>query len=190
VLTTSLTLLDLLRDTTDKEARDRAWDRFVRLYQPFLRTWARRQGFHDADAEDLTQEVLLKLFQLLPTYQRAAGQSFRGWLHKVTANQCVDFRRRKATRPLPAADGLSGVDQPAAIEVEEAEYRQLLARRAMELIRPDFNEQTWSAFTGVRVEGRPTREVATQLGLSENAVYLACHRVMTRLREELGGFLD
>jgi hypothetical protein len=41
VLATSLTLLDLLRDSTDKEA----WDLVVRLYQPFLLTWARRQGF-------------------------------------------------------------------------------------------------------------------------------------------------
>jgi RNA polymerase sigma-70 factor (ECF subfamily) len=132
--------------------------------------------------------VLVKLLHLLPTYQRAAGQSFRGWLYKVTANLCVDFRR-KATRPLPGAEGLSGVDQPV-VEVDEVEYRQLLARRAMELLRPDFNDQTWAAFSGVRVEDRPVREVAAQLGVSENAVYLACPRVMTRLREELGELLD
>jgi RNA polymerase sigma-70 factor (ECF subfamily) len=186
VLTTSTTLLERLRDNTTG-----AWEQFVRLYQPLLLVWARRQGLQEADALELTQEVLVKLLQLLPTYQRGAGQSFRGWLYRVTTNQCMDFRRRRrATLPLPPAEDLAAVDPPTLIELEEAEYRRLLVRRTLEVIRGDFNEPTWAAFLGVRVEGRPTREVALQLGISANAVYLACHRVLTRIKEELSGLLD
>jgi RNA polymerase sigma-70 factor (ECF subfamily) len=186
VLTTSLTLLERLRKNADG-----AWDRFVRLYQPLLLVWARRQGLQEADALELTQEVLVKLLLLLPTYQRGEGQSFRGWLYRVTTNQCVDFRRRRrAILPLPPAEDLAASDPPSVVELEEAEYRRLLVHRTLELIRGDFNEPTWAAFLGVRVEGRPAREVAGQLGLSANAVYLACHRVLTRIKEELAGLLD
>jgi RNA polymerase sigma-70 factor (ECF subfamily) len=187
MLTTSPTLLDRLRH----DGHAQAWERFVRLYTPLLLGWARRQGFQEADAADLVQDVIVKLIRELPAYERAAGQSFRGWLFRVATNQCRDFRRRRATRALPAADGLSGVnDDPPGAEMEEADYRAAVVRRGFDLIRPDFNEKTWAAFTGVMVDGRPAAEVAVALGISENAVYLARHRVLTRLREELAGLLD
>jgi len=187
MLTTSPTLLNQLRQPNQPQA----WERFVRLYALLLFLWARQQGFQDADAEDLVQEVLVKLVLKLPTYERGDGQSFHGWLFRVTINQCEDFRRRKATRALPGDDGLSAVPGPAtAAELEEAEYRRLLVRRGLEVIRPDFSETTWAAFNGVMVEGRSATDVAVQLQLSVNAVYLARHRVLTRLRQELDGFLE
>jgi RNA polymerase sigma-70 factor (ECF subfamily) len=187
MLTTSSTLLNRLRQPDQPDA----WRRFVHLYAPLLLVWARRQGLREADAEDLVQEVLLKLVRELPAYQRTEGQSFRGWLFRVTANQCRDFRRRTATRPLPPDDGLSGVaaDSPGA-EMEEAEYRRLLVGRALDAIRRDFNESTWTAFHGLVVEGRPAAAVAAGLGLSVNAVWLARQRVVRRLREELDGLLE
>ncbi|MDB5307935.1 MAG: polymerase sigma factor [Gemmataceae bacterium] len=186
--TTSASLLAQLRQPYQPPA---AWERFVSLYTPLLLTWSRRQGFQEADASDLAQDVLIKLVRLLPAYARGEGQSFRGWLFHVCRNQCRDFRRRKNTRPLPGAEGLSGVDigSPVA-ELEEAEYRRELVHRCQELIRPDFNDATWAAFTGVAVEGRSAAEVAAELKLSANAVYMARHRVLARLREELEGLLD
>src|SRR4051812_33511277 len=117
MLSTSPTLLDRLRQPADQAA----WERFVRLYTPLLLTVARRQGFQDADAADLVQEVFAKLVRALPTYQRGDGQTFRGWISAVTRNQGRDFRRRKATRDLPNGDGLSGVgDAFSPDEIEES----------------------------------------------------------------------
>ena len=164
--------------------------RFVQLYSPLLLYWAARQGFHEADAEDLVQEVLVKLVRELPAYERREGQSFRGWLFRVTVNQCRDFRRRKATRPLPGDEGLSGVSAPSVAELAEAEYRRLLVRQALELIRADFNDTTWTAFTRVMMGGGSAADVAAELNLSVNAVYLARHRVLARLPQELDGLLD
>ena len=187
MLTTSLTLLDRLRQANQPDA----WDRFVRLYAPMLVLWAKRQGLQDADAADLVQDVLLKLISVLPSYERREGSSFRGWLFRVTTNQCRDFQRRQVTRALPTSDGLSGVasDSPLS-ELEEVEYRQLLIRRGLGLVRPDFTEATWAAFAGLMLDDRPVTELAAELGITENAVYLARHRVLTRLRQELDGFLD
>jgi RNA polymerase sigma-70 factor (ECF subfamily) len=186
MLTTSLTLLDRLRQPNQPQA----WEQFVRLYTPMLLVWAKRQRLQDADATDLVQDVLLKLIGLLPTYERGDGQSFRGWLFRVTANQCRDFHRRHVTRGLPTSDGLSGIsDRTPVSEMEEAEYRQLLIRRGLELVRPDFSDTTWAAFSGLMLDNRPAPELAAKLGITQNAVFLARHRVLTRLRQELDGLL-
>jgi RNA polymerase sigma-70 factor (ECF subfamily) len=184
---TSLTLLERLRQRNQPDA----WSRFVALYTPLLRDWARRQGLGETDSDDLTQEVLMKLMHELPGYVRGEGQSFRGWLYRVTARLCVDFRRRVATRALPGADGLSHFDAESPVsDFEEAEYRRALVHRGLELIRAEFNDRTWAAFEQLMVQGRPAAEVASALGTSENAVYLARHRVLTRLRREIDGFVE
>ena len=179
--TTSVALLDRLRQPGQTEA----WNRFALLYTPLLLTWAKGLGLRDADAADLAQDVLLKVMRLLPAYQRKPGETFRGWLFTVARNECADFRRRRATRPLPGAVGLSDVIDGSS-DVNETDYRTLLVHRALELIRPDFNDATWAAFTGLMLEGRAAPDVAAGLNVSVNAVYLARHRVLTRLREELG----
>ena len=57
-------------------------------------------------------------------------------------------------------------------------------RRALELIVSDFEDVTWKAFWRVVVEGHPPANVAQDLAISRNAVYLAKARVLQRLRDE------
>jgi RNA polymerase sigma-70 factor, ECF subfamily len=187
MLTTSPTLLERLRQPSDGQA----WRRFVDLYAPLILYWANRQGFQDADAEDLAQQVLIKLLGLLPTYERGNAQSFRGWLSTVCRHLCHDYRRRRATRPMPGADGLSAIkDSVVPSEIEERDHSLFLVHRVLELIRRDFSDQTWAAFTEVMIKGRDVEVVASELGMTVNAVYMARHRVLTRLRRELDGLLD
>src|SRR5581483_7276520 len=68
----------------------------VRDYAPRIYNLARRMLGNDADAEDVTQEVLLQLVRKLDTFR---GQSaFPTWLHRVTVNAALEFRRKRATR--------------------------------------------------------------------------------------------
>jgi len=187
MLTTSPTLLNRLRQPSQPEA----WARFVHLYSPLLLCWARRQGFQDADAQDLVQEVLVKLVRALPTYEWGEGQSFRGWLFRVSQNLWESHRRRQVNRALPGANGLSGVeDRPGSADPEEAADRLVLVRRVLELIRRDFSARTWAVFTAVRLDGRPVAEVAAEHGMKPGAVSCAVNRVMTRIRDELTRLLD
>lgn len=181
---TSLTLLDRLRQPDPSEA----WNRFAHLYTPLLILWAKGQGMQEADAADLAQDVLLKVMRVFPAYQRKPGESFRGWLFAVARNECRDFRRRRATRPLPGAAGLSDVIEDVP-DVSDADYRAHLVHRALELLRPGFSAATWAAFAGLMLEGRAAAEVATATGLTVNAVYMARHHVLTRLRKELADLL-
>jgi RNA polymerase sigma-70 factor (ECF subfamily) len=66
----------------------------------------------------------------------------------------------------------------------------MLYRRALELMQRDFEERSWQAFWRVVIEGQNPKEVAAQLQMTPNAVYLAKGRVLARLREEFAGVID
>ena len=74
--------------------------------------------------------------------------------------------------------------------MDETEYRHYLADRALQLAKREFAPGTWRAFWGVVVEGRPAGDVAAEVGVTVNAVYLARGRVLRRLREALDGLMD
>ena len=183
---TPVSLLDRLRRPDDPAA----WERFVRLYTPLLYYWARRLGCQEPDAADLVQDVLTQLVRKLPDFTYDPDKSFRSWLRTVLLNTWRNHQRR-AELPQDATAGLDdlAIPDPASF-LEEAEYRQWLVGRALELMRSEFQPATWKAFWECVVAERPAAEVARELGLTENAVYLAKGRVLRRLRRELAGLLD
>lgn len=186
--TTPVSLLDKLRETDNA----RAWERFVELYTPFLYYWARRVGLHGEEATDLVQDVFAVLLTKLPSFRYDGTRSFRSWLRTVTLNKWREARRRAARHSL--LGGGSELDDLAAPEQDEdpwdAEYRQHVTHRAIELMQTDFEPSSWKACWEVVVAGRPAAAVAAELGLSVGAVYAAKFRVMARLREEFADLLD
>ncbi len=188
---TSLTLLERLRFPSEQEA----WRRFARLYTPLLFHWTRRMGLSSDDAADLVQDVFVTLVEKLPEFRYDAGQTFRGWLRTVLQNKWRDRLRRQAVRMPVAADGNRAVlaeieDSRADSLFTEAEYRDWLVGRALELMKSEFQPQTWQACWEFVVAERPAAEVARELGLTENAVYLAKARVLRRLKQELAGLVE
>ncbi len=182
--TTSASLLQRLRQPSATEA----WERFVRLYTPLLFHWARRQGLQETDAADLVQDVLLMLFRKLPDFQYQPGRSFRGWMRTVLLNIWRDRPRRN---PLAFLDNTVQPEVPSDVDLlEEREYRLYILGQALRLMAADFEPATWQACWETVVSGRPAAEVAAELGLSVNAVYLAKSRVLSRLRQDLDGLLD
>ena len=185
--TTSLTLLQHLRQTTDQQARAR----FVRLYSPLLYHWLRRCGLQDQDALDCMQQIFLTLMQKLPEFERQPQHRFRGWLWTITLNKAREFKRRLVGVTVTNSVQETELATPDTTEdVAEAEYRNYLVGRALQLMQADFQPATWKACWACVVEERPADEVARELGLSVNAVYLAKVRVLNRLRAELSGLLD
>jgi RNA polymerase sigma-70 factor, ECF subfamily len=185
--TTPRTLLERLRQADQPGA----WERFVELYTPLLMHWARQHGLESHDAEDLVQEVLTLLVQTLPQFTYEPGKSFRSWLRTVTLNKLRDRARRRRLPVATRGDKLSAVvDSDSEELLTEEEHRQYLARRALEIMRAEFEPTTWRACWEFVVEGRHAAEVAAELGISENAVYIAKCRVLRRLRKELEGLMD
>jgi RNA polymerase sigma-70 factor (ECF subfamily) len=162
------------------------WERFVLLFTPLLSRWGHRLGVPAADAEDLLQEVFTILFRTLPEFHYDPDRSFRAWLWTVFYRQTLAWRKRQA-RHLPlSAEQLEALACPDRVpEAAESEYRRVLLARVLQIVKTDFPVQTWQLFWQVAVEGRRGADVARQLGVTPNTVYLARSRVLARLREEL-----
>jgi RNA polymerase sigma-70 factor (ECF subfamily) len=182
---TAVSLLERLRRPEDWDA----WSQFVRLYTPLLYHWARRTGLSEVDTADLLQDVFTTLVQEMPRFVYQPDRSFRGWLHTVLQNRWRTLQRRRSPHLIPAdeLDQMTGnyPDLPG-----EAEERRELVRRGLALIERDFEPATWQAFQQTVVIGRRPADVAGELGLTVNAVYLARSRVLRRLREELAGLIE
>jgi RNA polymerase sigma-70 factor (ECF subfamily) len=185
--TTPVSLLQRLRQPGQREA----WARFVDLYGPLLLYWARRAGLSEEDAADAVQDIFTRLVEELPRFVYDPDRRFRGWLYTVARNQLRNRLTRCRRVPIAADASADAVPAPDPIEaVGEREHRQFLVRRALEIMRADFEPATWQACWQLVVDGRPAAEIGAALGLSENAVYLARLRVLRRLRQELDGLLD
>jgi RNA polymerase sigma-70 factor (ECF subfamily) len=181
-------LPDGLLDRLRRDGSRQDWERFVDLYGPLLELWARRLLPPD-DAADLTQDVLLRVIQRLRSFAGAGDRNFVAWLRAVTLNRWRDLRRRAAARPGTACSAalaaVAGADDLAAVIT--AEDRAFLVRRALQIMRTDFEPATWRACWERVAAGRPPAEVAAELGVAVEVVYAATYRVIRRLRSELAG---
>jgi RNA polymerase sigma factor (sigma-70 family) len=188
-LLTRASLIARLGDAGDRAA----WRQFVDLYGTLIYSFARQRGLQDADAADLTQEVLLAVSKTVGRFQYDPSRgTFRGWLYRITRNIIARFLQDRRIRPIGSGD--SEANHRLAEEVStdsqhdelwEKEYQQQLFRLAAEQIRPRFAPTTWRAFWATAVEGKKGAEVAAQLGLTIGAVYVARSRVLARITEQI-----
>jgi len=186
---TSVTLLDQLR----LQPTPKAWQRFVDIYSPILLRYSLSKGIPPDAAADLMQDVFVVFLEKLPTFEYAAGGGFRCWLFTILLNKWRDRKRAEARSPIVTVEGdlpdPPADDDPAA-QLGEAEYRQQVVARAVALMKAEFETATWQMCWEHGVLGRPAAAVASELGVSVNAVYLATSRVLRRLKGSLRGMLD
>jgi RNA polymerase sigma-70 factor (ECF subfamily) len=191
---TSISLLDRLREQPDSTG----WQRLVDLYTPLIRGWLRRHGLPPQEADDLVQEVLTVVVRRLPEFRRAERTgAFRRWLRTITVNCLRDFWKRQRTRPRATGDSdflhvLDQLEDPesALSRLWDEEHDRHVTQRLLEMIRPQFETSTWEAFQRVALHGVPPDQVAAELGMSVNAVFIAKSRVLCRLRQEGAGLID
>ncbi|MGE3408455.1 MAG: RNA polymerase sigma factor [Pirellulales bacterium] len=185
--TTSPTLLHRVRNAADNAA----WKQFVNLYTPLLAEWCQAAGLSEADTADLIQEVLLLLMRKLPDFDYDGQKTFRGWLRTVTINKWRSLQRKRREQQLGSDDGrLRNLPDESAVMFWERDYQQYLMNRALELMRDNFDPNTWKACLLSVSTGRTAADVAQELGMSTASVFTARSRVLKRLREELDGLLD
>ncbi|MCA9191302.1 MAG: sigma-70 family RNA polymerase sigma factor [Planctomycetales bacterium] len=173
-----------------KDPCQQDWHRFVELYTPLLFFWARRTGLSKHDAEDVVQDVFASVHRAMKSFQYDGSQSFRSWLKTIVLNKWRDRQRAASRRPTPFSLGEEQIPAPTTEDWFENEYRNLLLKRAMQLVRTEFQTVTWQAFEQTSFENKTPQEVALELGISVNAVYIARSRVLKRLHDELDGLLD
>jgi RNA polymerase sigma-70 factor, ECF subfamily len=177
-----------------------AWERLVHLYGPLVYQWCRADGLQSEDAEDVGQEVFAVVFRKVADFRRERqGDTFRGWLRVIARNKMSDFQRARHAGGPPGVGGTDCQRQMLQVPADETDASApvalpsetgLLARRAMELLQVEFSVESWQAFYRVVVDRVPPAEVAAELGMSANMVYLAKSRGLRRLREEFGELIE
>lgn len=181
-------LLVRLYDPQDEQA----WTEFLEIYEPLIYRLARRRGFQDADAADLSQEIFRSVAVAVERWRLNPDRgSFRAWLFLIARNSMINALKKKQRRPLATGDTqfrLLLESQPApddAAAMVETEYERDLFHWAAEQIRDEFRPSTWQAFWLTGVEGQTPQAAAKSVGLSVGAVYIARSRVMARLKEKI-----
>ncbi len=186
--TTSSTLLEALRNTAvDSEA----WTVFVKRYEPLIHDWCRRWELQDADVQDVTQDVLLRLVEQMRTFNYKASLSFRGWLRTLTLHAWSDFlaKRSRLGRGSGHDQVFATLNNVAArddlVARLERQYDLELLQRAEERVQPRVQPNTWEAYRLAGKEGLSGQEAAQKIGISVATVYVCKNRVQQMIREEI-----
>jgi RNA polymerase sigma-70 factor (ECF subfamily) len=169
-----------------------AWDLFVDRYGRKVYAWCRHWGLQEADAEDVTQDVLVDLARQMRSFDYQPSGSFRGWLRTVAYRAWCDLlegRRGGRTRGSGDSEVLGLLH---SVEAREDLLRDLagecdreLLEEAIKRVRPRVEPQTWEAFRLTALEQFPGAGAAAQLGMQVAAVFKAKSRVQKMLQEEL-----
>ncbi|NOC91252.1 MULTISPECIES: RNA polymerase sigma factor [unclassified Ruegeria] len=153
-----------------------------RCYSVALRMLGNR-----AEAEDVTQDAMMRLWQMAPNW--VSGQAkVSTWLYRVTLNLCVDIRRKKTP------DRLSDVPEPEDGKASVVDRMQDEARKeALQSALAELPERQRQAVVLRHIEELPNPEIAGIMGISVEAVESLTARgkrsltaILAGRREELG----
>jgi len=186
---TSTYLLDGLKSSDNRTV----WQQFVGRYRPAVFKFACGLGLREDDAEDAAQQTILTFATAYQDgkYDREKG-SLRHWLFGIARNEIRNTARKLRKREIQIVDQVEQAgffdrleDDNRLERTWEEEWRQAVLSQCIEEVRHVFEAQTIEAFELFAWKGWPARRVAEHLGMSENAVFLAKHKVLKRIRELL-----
>jgi RNA polymerase sigma-70 factor (ECF subfamily) len=185
---TSVTLLARLQRASQDQT---AWAEFVERYGRKIYGWCRHWGLQEADAEDVTQDVLLKLAEKMKTFAYDASGSFRAWLKTLTHHAWQDHvrGRHRAGAGQGGSEVLNHLRQIEAredlLQRLEAEFDRELLHQAEQRVKTRVQAHTWEAFRLLAREGVPGAEAAQRLGMKVAAAFVARSKVQKMIQEEM-----
>lgn len=175
-----------VRDHDDMDA----WREFVEAYTPLIVSFVMKRGFQEADAADLTQDVMQKVAYAITRFDYDPQRgTFRSWLYRITRNALADHveaiqRQVQATGDDRNQELLMLVGGDNELEQHwDREHAAYMMRWAMRKLRTDFTYSTIAAFERTVLQEEKVADVAIDLGISVGAVYIAKSRALVRLRE-------
>ena len=190
---TRTTLLLKVRDPADSES----WREFVLLYEPLLLNYVRRRGLAEHDARDVVQDIFATLVRVLPGFELDHQRGrFRTWLWRVTHNAVVDWSRRRGRRAAAEEEARKEAEVAVGPGDADLEAEWLIAHRrrilefAIEQVRSRSNERSWACFELHLLQGRSSAEVAEELGITANSVYVNASRVLARVRQQCAEYTE
>jgi RNA polymerase sigma factor (sigma-70 family) len=170
---------------------DGAWREFVTLYGSSIYKWCRHWGLQDADAEEVTQQVLLKLVATMKDFVYDPERSFRAWLNTVTHHAWRNYAVSRSNGATEAGNStayeqlLTAPAREDLVRRLEDEFDQELLESAMQRVRLRVAAHNWEAFRLTAIDGIPAADAARQLQMKIANVYAAKSNVLRLLQEEV-----
>lgn len=158
--------------------RTGAFETLMRRHGARIQQMARRFAASAADAEDLTQEVMLKVFFELPRFRAEAA--FTTWLWRVTANVCIDHQRRLDARPVMVAWAEDEITPEPADPCDPIAAAQ--ARMDMERLLRQLPPEDRMVVLLRLLVGLEFAEIAKATGLGLSAAKMRYSRALDKLR--------
>lgn len=185
---TSLTLLGRLRgDPGDQQA----WSAFVDRYGGKIYAWCRHWRLQEADAQDVTQNVLLELARQMREFAYRPGGSFRGWLRTISHRALCDFLSARQRACVGSGSDVimaqlqSTEAHNSLLQWLEQECDRELFEEAAARVRLRVQPHTWQAFQFTALEGLSGAEAAARLGMQIGTIYVARGKVQKMLQDEV-----
>lgn len=193
-LETRTSLIRGLRNPDDAET----WQTFVDAYGRVMFAVATKAGLPVEDARDVTQDTLIAVARRIQGFDPDPGRgSFKAWLLTIARSRIADWfrrqqRQRLADPPPPTSTTdtpwLARVPDPAAARIEElyeAEWRETIYRVARERVREHASPRQYQIFDLHVLHEHPVAQVAAELGITPNQVYVAKHRIGEAIAREV-----
>lgn len=185
---TRQTLIQRVKKGQDEQS----WDEFLRIYRPFIYSIIHNMNISESDADDIVQQVLMRLLKYLPRLKDSPDKRFRSWLSTVTANCVKDFARERlkeaeCLQEVVKDESLSylkDIQLPEVERIAEREWGIFLTNLAMERIADVFTGAAIQVFF-MSLDGVSVAEIARKMELKENSVYRLKNRVKERLALEV-----
>jgi len=159
-----------------------SWEQIVEEHSARVYRLAYRLTGNVHDAEDLTQDVFIRVFRSLHTYRPG---TFEGWLHRITTNVFLDRMRRKQRIRFDALSDESAARLPSREAGPEQTYTDTHfdddVQRALDSLAPEFR----AAVVLCDIEGLSYEEIAATLDIKLGTVRSRIHRGRAQLREAL-----
>jgi RNA polymerase sigma-70 factor (ECF subfamily) len=185
---TRVTLLGRLRRDPTNQA---AWAEFVDHYGRKIYGWCMKWRLQEADAQDVTQNVLLRLAEKMRSFTYDPSRSFRAWLKTLAHHAYSDYQKSRHRPGLGSGDSqvallLNNVESAEdLVKHLEHEFDREILAEAMHRVRLRVAPQTWQAFCSTALEGLSGAEAAEQIPMQVAQVFVAKRRVQKMLREEV-----
>lgn len=168
------------------------WEELLGFYEPFVSRVLGSMGFRGADLEDARQQVSLRLWKGLQRYERDAERAkFRTWFARLIKNTALNILRSKKREPV--VQSLDDIDsEQTALIIEESEietrveveWQRYVVELALERAKDKFSGNAVKVFK-MSLKGESVEEIAAELGIKTNTVYILKHRVKKVILKEI-----
>ena len=180
---TRQTLIERVSNSKD----EKSWHEFIDIYQRYIQGFMLKMGVDFHEAEDLTQKVLLKLWQKMPEFEYRPGECrFRSWLVIISRSLLRDYqnlKQNKMREKIDHVEVLEALVEPDIEALSLSEWKEFISKLAWERISNRFKPEVLDVF--LKSSEMDIAQIAEESGFAENTVYVYKKRVETALKKEI-----